>query len=312
MSPADTIKAPRLFAAEPARPGELAPAFRLIFQRLPEEEREGRVRRALALLAQGELCAEGVLVVRGEGALRGALVCVPLAGASGLVWPPQVVGADGDIVEDGLVRAALAWLRCRGAKLGQALLLPSEAHLAGPLERNGFRRVTRLVYLKHPLEGPGEDAPPALALTYETYTPANRDAFHDTLLRSYEYTLDCPEMDGVRTVEDIVAGLKGQGGFDPERWWLALADGRPVGVLVATAVEEWDGWDVAYVGVVPEARGQGVGRALTGRLLRAAREAGAAQVTLAVDERNTPARGLYTRLGFEPFDERDVYLAFYT
>jgi ribosomal protein S18 acetylase RimI-like enzyme len=45
------------------------------------------------------------------------------------------------------------------------------------------------------------------------------------------------------------------------------------------------------------------------RALRAAADAQAGQVTLAVDERNLPARRLYTGLGFESFDERDVYLA---
>jgi predicted GNAT family acetyltransferase len=48
-----------------------------------------------------------------------------------------------------------------------------------------------------------------------------------------------------------------------------------------------------------------------GRALAAAAAAEATQMTLAVDERNRTARRLYARLGFEPFDERDVYLALY-
>ncbi len=76
-----------------------------------------------------------------------------------------------------------------------------------------------------------------------------------------------------------------------------------------TEIPEWHGWDISYVGVVPEARRQGVGRELTRKALRDAQAAGAARVTLAVDVRNQPARSLYQSLGFELFDQREVYLA---
>jgi mycothiol synthase len=304
-----------MLAVESALPDELGPALQLLFQRYPPEGREGRVRRALALVESSEIPREGVLVARARGALLGAMVCVPLPGAGGLVWPPQAVGDAPAEIEDRLVRAAVAWMRGRGAKLAEALLLAAEKDLAAPLLRNGFCHITRLQYLRRALEGQdgaGEEGCAAAAepgLTFATYADATRDAFHATLLRSYEETCDCPELNGAREVEEIIAGHKAQGVFDPGRWWLTLADGRPVGVLILTEIAEWASWDVAYVGVVPEARGRGVGRALMTRALRAAAAAQAGQVTLAVDERNLPARRLYARLGFEPFDERDVYLA---
>jgi ribosomal protein S18 acetylase RimI-like enzyme len=43
--------------------------------------------------------------------------------------------------------------------------------------------------------------------------------------------------------------------------------------------------------------------------LRMARQGRAAQLTLSVDRRNHPAWNLYTSLGFEPYEEREVYLA---
>jgi ribosomal protein S18 acetylase RimI-like enzyme len=135
--------------------------------------------------------------------------------------------------------------------------------------------------------------------------------FHDTLLRSYEGTLDCPELNGVRGVEDVIAGHRAQGPHDPERWWLALLDGRPAGVIILNEVPDLGCWDLGYLGVVPEARCRGVGRAMTARAVRAARAAGAAELTLAVDVRNAPAWNLYTRQGFKAFDRREVYLVFY-
>jgi mycothiol synthase len=62
---------------------------------------------------------------------------------------------------------------------------------------------------------------------------------------------------------------------------------------------------------VPEARGRGIGRALTALALAEARGAGAERVTLAVDVRNEPACRLYARLGFQVTEQREVYLTFF-
>ena len=51
-------------AVEPARPEELGPAFRLIFQRVAADEREIRVANALRLVQEHELDPAGVFVVR--------------------------------------------------------------------------------------------------------------------------------------------------------------------------------------------------------------------------------------------------------
>jgi mycothiol synthase len=261
------------------------------------------------------LARDGVLVVRGRRRLRGALVCVPLTGASGLVWPPQSAAAkDRQAVEDALARSACAWLRGHGAKLAQALLPPDEADLAAPLLRNGFRHVTRLHYLRrdlHNLAHPLPSAATTPALTYHPYRDGVIQPFQQTLLRTYRGTLDCPELNGVRDVAEIIEGHEGQGMHDPERWWLAEEAGKPVGVLLTADVPELGGWDLSYVGVVPEARGRGVGNALICKALHEARTAGESQLTLAVDARNQPARHLYERLGFEATEEREVYLAFF-
>ena len=68
-------------------------------------------------------------------------------------------------------------------------------------------------------------------------------------------------------------------------------------------------WENAYLGIVPEARRHGYGRQLARKAIVEARAAGAAQLTLSVDARNRPAWELYRGLGFESFDQREVYLA---
>ncbi|HLJ91732.1 MAG TPA: GNAT family N-acetyltransferase [Gemmataceae bacterium] len=293
-----------------ARPDEWTQAFQLIFQHLRMEERQARVRNALRLLRQGELDPAGVTVLPSDHGLVGAMVCLPVAGASGLLWPPQACpGTAQQRIEDALLTSAIVWLRQRGAKLGQTLLAKDETHLASPLERHGFEHITSLWYMRHELDVRALPAKVSPEITFESYRSCDQAVFHRTLLRTYEGSKDCPEVNGVRSLQEIVDGHRAQGSHDPEHWWLAQQGNRAVGVLLVAEMPEWQGWDLSYLGVVPEARGSGVGRAMTQKVLHEARAAGASQVTLAVDTRNHPAWNLYLGLGFEPFDRREVYLA---
>src|SRR5262249_11473157 len=159
---------------------------------------------------------------------------------------------------------------------------------AAPFQRNGFRHVTRLWYLRHHLQLTASQLRSDVHFDYETYAVCDRPVFHRTLLSTYEQTHDCPEVNGVRTIEEVIEGHRSQGVHDPARWWLARHRGEPVGVLLMSEMPEWGSWDIAYLGVVASARGRGFGRELTLKGLYEARVAEQAQVTLAVDDRNRP------------------------
>jgi ribosomal protein S18 acetylase RimI-like enzyme len=293
---------------ETARTEDLGPAFRLIFRHVPDAERELRVANALDLVQRGELDRGGIKVVRGEQGLAGALISAPVAGAGGIIWPPAVAAPlHREAVEDRLVGEALHWLQGQGAKLAQCLLSEPEVAMGDSLVRNGFARVTDLWYTRHVLTGIDARAPTE-TLTLETYAECDRGVFQQTLLRSYEGTRDCPEVNGIRTIEEVIAGHKNQGTYDPDLWWLARVRGTPAGVMLLTEMVEWRGWDLIYLGVVPEQRRRGVGRELTEYALRAARAAGQRQLTLSVDVRNEPAWNLYHSLGFEAYERRTVFL----
>jgi ribosomal protein S18 acetylase RimI-like enzyme len=298
------------FTIEPAQAEEFVPALRLVFQHLPAAERTGRVANALTLICQGELDPQGILVAREGSALRAAIVAIPLPGAGGIVWPPGMERpGPRDALEDALVRSALNRLRAGGAKVAQAIIRPEDHVLAEPLVRGGFRHITDLCYLRHPLcAGPPPTAFVPQILSLQAYGLADGLLFEQILLRTYEGTLDCPELNGLRTAEEILAGHRAQGNHDPALWWLAFRSGAPVGVLLLTAMPEWDSLDIAYLGVVPEARRQGIGKQLALHALHEARAREVVQVTLAVDERNRAAMEMYRRLGFIRHERREVYL----
>ena len=99
-------------AIAPARPHELEAAFHLVFRHVADAERADRVANALRLVRQGELDPAGILVASNGNGPAGAIVCLPVPGASGLLWPPQVLDGPGQMaVEDGLLSQASAWLR---------------------------------------------------------------------------------------------------------------------------------------------------------------------------------------------------------
>jgi GNAT superfamily N-acetyltransferase len=198
-------------------------------------------------------------------------------------------------------------LRKQGARLAQCLLADEEAFLATPLLRNGFRHVTGLSYLRHELHLDPHLLATPVRLRFESYETSRPGEFHAALTASYEETLDCPEVNGVRTVEEVLAGHKAQGPHDPARWWLARWEGDPVGVLLVVEPSPGE-WEVAYMGLVPSARGRGLGGEILLHALAEARAAGAGRVILSVDDRNEPARRLYQRVGFESYDHRLVLL----
>ena len=89
---------------------------------------------------------------------------------------------------------------------------------------------------------------------------------------------------------------------------MAFVDNKPAGVALLTELFDQVGWDLSYVGVVPQMRQRGLGRALTVHALHAARDGGALQLMVAVDERNAAAQQMYQSLGFELTERREVFL----
>ena len=297
---------------EPARPGEREAALQMVFAHLGCEESARRVSNALQLVTAGHLDPEGIHIARQDGELTGAIVGLSLVGGGGLLWLPGVrQGPQQTICEDVLVQSICTWLQTRGAKVIQAILSPAELSRADSLLSNHFQHVTQLLYLRHDLVNiPGSPDNPELA--FQSYSPANDQAFRDTLSQTHEQTLDCPELNGVRSIDEIIEGHKAQGDFDPHRWWLIHANGKAAGIMMLTRVSETTSWDISYLGVIPSARGVGIGRVAVARAIQEAQLFGADQLTVAVDVRNTPARQLYQRLGFEPAATREVFLYFPT
>ncbi len=112
------------------------------------------------------------------------------------------------------------------------------------------------------------------------------------------------------TFNEFVHRLREDPGHRWDHWWLAELESPglsgigpvPVGALVGTHVESNDGPDgsyVSYIGVLDDARGRGVAKALLNTIIADAASRGRDRVTLEVDaDSPTGAHGLYEALGW--------------
>jgi mycothiol synthase len=290
---------------EPLRPDAWTAALERAMVRVPQAERAARVQHYLALLKNGVLDPRGVLVARHGADIRGVQVCVPLAGAACLFWLPA---ADDDCV-NALVQAGLAWSASIGCKLAQAVAAPEDLPFAEPLIRHGFQWTTRMHQFAHHLSELPDELP--MRLRCETYRPSFHADFAATLERTYEGTLDCPELNGKRTIDEILAGHRGQGKFHADFWWLVYDGSTPVGIVMLAEMPDGATWELAYLGIVPEHRRRGIARAMTLRALHALRARVAKCLLLAVDPRNAPALRLYQALGLVEIECNEVLLYFW-
>ena len=287
-------------------------ALTLLYRRAPARLRDALVVEALAEEEAGRVDLSGLWIARRKGRIVGVLLTQVLAGRVAALWAPEVEVIWGRAaLAEGLVRAALSSLRASGVRLAQALLDDaSPPRAAVDLTRGGLPRVTDLVYLGRDTAEPPDPGPLAPRLRWRPYDADAAGEFADALRTTYVGSLDMPELEGVRSLDDVLEGHRTSGRFDPSRWLLGRLPGEPgaAAVLLLSAVPDREAWEVTYLGLTPEARGRGLGREAVAHALALARPH-VARLELAVDVRNPPAERLYRASGFLPFERRAVHLA---
>ena len=288
----------------PAAVHERRAALRLLLQQDAAAEREVRLAGLLDQMQHGELDPAGLLITEDQ---RGAILAIPLAGAGGLIWSPVCPSL---AEAQALVEVAVAWLRTQGTRIVQALVSLPQPSPSNWLEGCGFRAVTQLWTLARDTHSPLALAKRAVwpPLHYEPYDPKQSQIFEDTLQASYVDSLDCPEVNGLRSPAEVLAGHRMQGEYEPTRWWLVRQKSDPVGVVIQVDHPIKAERELAYLGLVPTARGRGLGYAILARVIECAAQEMIARVVLGVDARNEPALRLYRAAGFAEVHRQRVYL----
>jgi ribosomal protein S18 acetylase RimI-like enzyme len=286
---------------------------------------------------------EVCLGVHGSGRTVMLFVSGPRTGGGGASWIGRVRGGRAGSVAGAAEqseRVALVHRVCESAGasgggerppalLAQALLETREAEVARAFRVAGFLQLGDLAYMRRPLaRAPGRALEQAghptwaAGLTVRSLeelaqSGASEEEIHSRLLlaleRSYIETRDCPELCGLRSLEDVLESHRCVGVLDPTLWWLVENRDGPQGCLLLSVAPEQDSVELVYLGLAPAVRGIGLGAMLlafgTRRLYETAlapeavaghpHVRGSGGMTCAVDTRNIPATKLYRRAGFE-------------
>ncbi|MGH7213261.1 MAG: GNAT family N-acetyltransferase [Tepidisphaeraceae bacterium] len=190
--------------------------------------------------------------------------------------------------------------------LGQVLLDPEEKSAQRLYAACGFRQLAELLYLQRLIRGTDTQCPePApQGMEWQTYGPDTHALFARAIASTYENSLDCPALNGLRDIDDVIAGHKATGEHDPRLWVSLVQQGRPQGVLLLSKTPRTDSLELVYLGLAPESRGRGIGDLLMRRAITSAADRELSRLTLAVDSRNAPALKLYYRHGMHRITSR--------
>lgn len=231
-----------------------------------------------------------------------AILPIPSAGRTVLLFMPGEAGpGDTAAALAMLLEKVCALFAQRNTQLAQVLLEPGDVQTRRVMEAHGFERMAELLYLNAAIRRPLPPPPLPNQYLLLNYSEQTHALFAEAILASYQQSLDCPRLNGVRTIDDIIAGHKASGEFDPAHWFVLCEQSQEkrqaVGVLLLSRLSRGDSTELIYLGLAPSARGKHLGEWLMRRVFVAAAEMGSVKVNLAVDSANAPALKLYYRFG---------------
>jgi ribosomal protein S18 acetylase RimI-like enzyme len=181
----------------------------------------------------------------------------------------------------------------------QVLIDPDQTVARRFYASHGFSEIAELIYLQGQAHRASKAAKLAPGMHWQTYGPDTHALFAQTITQSYQDSLDCPRLSGLRQIEDVIAGHKATGEFDPVMWRLLCEDGQPRAVLLLSRIVMTDAMELVYLGLTPSVRGRGLGSLLMQEAMHLVIRDNRRRLTLAVDSLNVPALRLYYRHGMQ-------------
>lgn len=227
-----------------------------------------------------------------------AALITPAAGRAGMLFMSPPTTDANRPREATLIRTACAAQDPHRIRLVQALLDPFQKAHERTLLDAGFSGLASLIYMQGPIVPPRHSVMLESGLEVHAWSRETRPIFAESILASYESTLDCPGLLGLRHIDDILAGHIASGIFTPELWTAVTHQGKPVGVALINLSTQPNTAELVYLGLSPPWRGRGLGKKmlLRGMSMASLRQAGT--LMLAVDDRNKSAMRLYESMRF--------------
>jgi ribosomal protein S18 acetylase RimI-like enzyme len=302
-------------------PSELrSEALRWLHAALPKEQQEvfgGAVEQAEP---REPAVWDGLLVIPAvearsslshPGAIAGAVWVHPLVGNTAYLWSPP----GNRRVEEALFRSAAEFADKRGIPLTQLVVGPEDGYSAELLTRCGFPKFAELSYLFADVAAAGkfrespasQGQPSARDVRFVSLGSCNEQRFGRLIEQTYIESCDCPGLDDVRSMAEVLAGYRAQGRFSPDDWYIVERNDEEVGALILAEHPAVQNWELVYMGLIPAVRRRGIGQQMVRFALEVVAARGGERLVVAVDSSNEPALLTYQRAGLIEWDRRIVY-----
>lgn len=179
----------------------------------------------------------------------------------------------------------------------------STALVAKAFRSAAFTPLATLDYLSRRVprrgEAPAPTLPPSVAISpWRRDDPRLQLELRQLLDRTYESTLDCPGLCGLRDTQDILDGHLAGGRYEPGLWSIVRVDSEAAGALLMSVGHSGDEIELVYLGLAASMRSRGLGRLLLAFGLSQLAGRRERRICLAVDRANAPAVRLYSSAGF--------------
>jgi ribosomal protein S18 acetylase RimI-like enzyme len=188
-------------------------------------------------------------------------------------------------------------LQRRGLAFVQAMFDPRETWEMDMVLAAGFEFLAGLVHMKLELTSFSPSWQKA-GLSWQRFGEFSEGQLADLIAATYDGSLDCPRLSGLRGMSDVLESHKACGVFHPASWWIVVVEGTPVGCVLVNDSASGQTAEVVYLGVVATYRRRGVARAMLRRASDEAYRRRRSALLLAVDEENHHAMRLYEEEGF--------------
>ena len=273
-----------------------------------EAEAKVKAFRAIALKEKYDL-SRHIVVLRGDKMVFSCL-SVPNEGRTAFVYSSAPDPADPQLDEYAVeaLQQLCQWTISYDSNLIEALLETEDDLRKKIFLHCGFKELTDLLYLSRAGSLPVQQLNSPENIRWLDYNQENHNLFKDAIRQTYHDSLDCPELENLRDMEDVVRSHKAAGSFDPHWWKLLLHHDEPCGVLLLSLLPDSNPMELVYMGRTPSVRGRGWGQLLLQKAVECSRQSGVSCLMLAVDCRNHIARQLYKQFGFMEFLRRTVLL----
>jgi ribosomal protein S18 acetylase RimI-like enzyme len=280
------------------RSNEVVPALRLILASGGQLADDSQARELMKYAAQRAINLGDIWISEIDGNVIWATLPIVSPGRTVLFFGTStaLLGVDLSPMDQGLETICGHYSK-QDMQLAQVLVEPADTMTIQGYLRHRFERMADLIYLQKTVRRAAKPAPLPGEFQMLNYSHQTHALFGQAVLASYHQSLDCPALNGLRSIDDILAGHKGAGPFDPQDWFVLLRNQEPIASLLLSKTHQMDGMELVYLGLSPQSRGLGLGNYLMQVAEAQVYKHKLHKLTLAVDSLNQPALKLYYRHG---------------